>query len=69
VSTVSSPRTGSEDFADMLMKVPGAYVWLGQKSGPNLHNPAYDFDDTILPIGASLLARIAERRVAALANG
>ena len=37
-------------------------------SGAMVHNPAYRFDDTVLPIGASLLARLAERRTAALAN-
>ena len=58
------PRLGSEDFADMLQAVPGAYVWLGQAPGPGLHNPAYQFDDAILPLGAALLARIVETRSA-----
>lgn len=68
VRTHAEPKMGSEDFADMLACVPGAYLWLGQDSTHMLHNPGYDFDDAILPIGASLLARIAERRTAALAN-
>ncbi len=62
------PMMGSEDFADMLHLVPGAYFWLGMTPGAMVHNPAYVFDDGILPIGASLLARLAERRTAALAN-
>ena len=56
---------GSEDFADMLLKVPGAYCWVGHAGTVPVHNPAYVLDDGILPIGASLLARIAETRLAA----
>ena len=62
------PMMGSEDFADMLHQVPGAYFFLGMSPGASLHNAAYTFDDAILPVGASMLARIAERRTAALAN-
>jgi amidohydrolase len=62
VAWLEEPRMGSEDFADMLQAVPGAYVWLGQAPGPGLHNPAYQFDDAILPLGAALLARIVETR-------
>jgi amidohydrolase len=61
------PRTGSEDFADMLDVVPGAYLLLGQAAGPGLHNPRYVFNDELLPVGASLLARIAEQRATTLA--
>ena len=64
----SEPMMGSEDFADMLHLVPGAYFWLGMNPGPMVHNPAYVFDDGILPIGSSLLARLAERRTVALSN-
>jgi hippurate hydrolase len=60
-----SQLMGSEDFADMLRAVPGAYFMLGAAAGPALHNPGFTFDDSILPIGASLFARIAERRTAA----
>ena len=65
VDPAAQPKMGSEDFADMLHAVPGAYVWLGQTPGPGLHNAGYDFDDTIIPIGASLLARLVEKRAAA----
>ncbi|CCE01683.1 M20 aminoacylase family protein [Bradyrhizobium sp. STM 3809] len=61
----AEPLTGSEDFADMLQHVPGAYMLLGQGLGPSLHNPQFDFNDEVAPIGASLLARIAEARTAA----
>ena len=63
----AEPRTGSEDFADMLEAVPGAYLFLGAGDGPGLHSPRYDFNDALLPIGASLLARIAEERARTLA--
>jgi amidohydrolase len=59
------PKMGSEDFADMLQAVPGAYVWLSGEEGPALHNPSYRFDDAILPLGAALLARIVEKRAGA----
>jgi hippurate hydrolase len=64
VDTGPVPKMGSEDFADMLHAVPGAYFWIGQKSGPQLHNAGYDFDDEILPLGASMLARLVEARSA-----
>jgi metal-dependent amidase/aminoacylase/carboxypeptidase family protein len=62
--TGAPPKMGSEDFADMLQAVPGAYVWLGQTPSPALHNAAYNFDDSIIPVGVSLLARIVEKRSA-----
>jgi amidohydrolase len=57
------PCMGAEDFAFMLQKKPGAYVWLGNGDGAGgcmLHNPRYDFNDAILPIGASYWVRLAE---------
>jgi amidohydrolase len=62
-----APAATSEDFAFMLRKVPGAYVWLGQGSGDHgasLHDPRYDFNDEVLTTGATLLAGLAERRLA-----
>ena len=61
-----APAFTSEDFAFMLNAVPGAYIWLGQGSEEKraaLHTPGYDFNDEVLPIGAGLLASIAERRL------
>lgn len=52
---------GAEDFSYMLNARPGAYLFLGQGPGANLHHPAYDFNDEILPIGASFFARLVER--------
>ncbi len=56
---------GSEDFADMLRAVPGAYCTLGHKGSVPVHNPGFLLDDAMLPVGASIMARIVERRLAA----
>ena len=55
--------TGSEDFADMLRVVPGAYCTVGHAGTMPLHNPEYTLDPSILPIGASVMARVVERRL------
>ena len=50
------PSMGAEDFAFMLKERPGAYIWIGNgtsEGGRGLHNPYYDFNDDILPLGAS----------------
>jgi amidohydrolase len=65
VITRSRPKMGSEDFADMLQAVPGAYFWLGHDGSVPVHNPGYTLDDKILPIGASMFARIVETRLPA----
>ncbi|TFF17717.1 amidohydrolase [Jiella endophytica] len=65
VLTEPTPMMGSEDFADMLLAVPGAYAWVGHGGTMPLHNPGFILDDEILPIGASLLARVVERRLSA----
>jgi hippurate hydrolase len=63
VSTKPAPKMGSEDFADMLMAVPGAYFWIGHDGSVPVHNPGFVLDDKILPVGASLLSRIIETRL------
>ncbi|MDR4308249.1 amidohydrolase [Chelatococcus sambhunathii] len=65
VITRPRPMMGSEDFADMLRKAPGCYARVGHAGDLPLHNPGFILDDAILPLGASLLARIVERRLAA----
>jgi hippurate hydrolase len=62
------PVMGGEDFAYMLQEKPGAYVFLGQGGGPSscfLHNPGYDFNDEIIPLGAGYLAALAEEALKA----
>jgi amidohydrolase len=56
VRTDIKPAMGSEDFAFMLQKCPGAYIGIGAGEGDNdppVHNPYYDFNDNILPLGAA----------------
>jgi len=60
------PSMGAEDFAFMLRAVPGAYMRLGHGNagGCYLHTSRYDFNDAVLPLGAALYARLAERVLA-----
>lgn len=55
------PRTASEDFAFMLLKRPGSYVFVGNGDGASLHSPYYDFNDAILAPSATYWVRLAER--------
>jgi hippurate hydrolase len=60
------PVMGSEDFAFMLEAKPGAYVFLGQAGSANpcmIHNPHYDFDDRLLPIGTSYWVSLVEQEL------
>jgi metal-dependent amidase/aminoacylase/carboxypeptidase family protein len=43
---------GSEDFSFMLERRPGAYIAVRNGGTPFCHNPSYDFNDAILPLGA-----------------
>jgi hippurate hydrolase len=56
------PAFTSEDFAFMLQKRPGAYLWLGQGCGEQpLHHPCYDFNDDVLPMGVRWFCEVAEQ--------
>ncbi|PSJ23018.1 amidohydrolase [Halomonas sp. ND22Bw] len=56
------PSMASEDFAFMLGACPGAYIWLGNgEDSAALHNPHYDFDDRLTPIGMSYWVRLVKR--------
>jgi hippurate hydrolase len=52
---------GSEDFAFMLQARPGAYLRLGQGGPCGLHQPRYDFNDEVLPLGSALFAALVEQ--------
>ena len=65
------PTMGAEDFAYMLLAKPGAYCFIangdgshrdgGHGTGPcMLHNPSYDFNDDLIPLGATYWVRLAE---------
>ncbi|MFT4192667.1 MAG: amidohydrolase, partial [Comamonas sp.] len=67
-----APIMAAEDFSFMLEAVPGSYGFIGNGDGGHrapghgdgpctVHNPSYDFNDELLPLGASFFARLAER--------
>lgn len=71
VDATVEPTMGAEDFAFMLQHKPGCYVFIGNGEGGhresghglgpcNLHNPSYDFNDDLLPLGATYWVRLAE---------
>jgi hippurate hydrolase len=56
------PTMGGEDFSYMLQRCPGAYALIGNGPSAELHADRFDFNDTILPVGASYFARLVEAR-------
>ncbi|MGG7606903.1 M20 aminoacylase family protein [Massilia sp. BKSP1R2A-1] len=71
VDTDVEPTMGAEDFAFMLQEKPGCYVFIGNGEGAHragghglgpcqLHNTSYDFNDNLLPIGASFWVKLVE---------
>ncbi len=69
------PTMGSEDFSYMLRVRPGAYIFIGNGDGSHrlnghgagpcmLHNPSFDFNDELLPIGATFWVRLVQRHLA-----
>jgi len=66
VLTNIDPVMGSEDFAFMLQKKPGAYIVIGNGDGASscvVHNPKYDFNDEIIPLGMEYWCRLVEREL------
>ena len=68
---VQEPTMGAEDFSYMLMAKPGCYVFIANGDGDHramghgggpcmLHNPSYDFNDQLIPLGATYWVRLAE---------
>jgi amidohydrolase len=55
-----APVMGAEDFSFMLEERPGAFIFVGNGDSAGLHNPAYDFNDEIIPIGTSYWVRLVE---------
>lgn len=65
VAETENVVTGSEDFADMLRVIPGAYCTIGHAGTLPLHNDGFVLDESILPVGASIYAKIIETRTSA----
>jgi hippurate hydrolase len=64
VINAPKPTMGGEDFAFMLNACPGSYIMLGTGRGeadPQLHHPKFDFNDEMLPVGASYWAALTEQ--------
>lgn len=57
------PNTGSEDFGQLLKRVPGCYVNIGNGPSASLHNAAYDFCDDALPYGVGFFVAVARDRL------
>jgi len=66
------PTMGAEDFSYFLLEKPGAYFVIGNGDGSHrhsghgmgpcmLHNPSYDFNDDLIPLGATVWVHMAER--------
>ncbi len=65
VDTNVLPVMGAEDFSFMLEARPGAFIFVGNGDSAGLHHPAYDFNDEIIPVGASYWVRLVEKALAA----
>jgi amidohydrolase len=63
VDPYALPVMGGEDFAYMLQACPGAYIQIGAGEGPDLHHSAYNFNDEVIPAGASYWAELIEQRM------
>jgi amidohydrolase len=73
------PTMGAEDFAYMLQAKPGAYCFIANGDGEHremghgggpcmLHNPSYDFNDELIPLGATYWVRLTEAWLAPVAG-
>ena len=77
VDRATPQHTGSEDFSFYLEKVPGTYLFIGNGEGDHrvdtyhgmgpceLHNSSYDFNDALLPIGATYWSKLVEATLTA----
>lgn len=66
VNTDVAPSMASEDFAFMLEKKPGCYIWIGNRAtlkSQSLHNPYYDFNDDIIASGINYWVRLVEQEL------
>jgi amidohydrolase len=72
VNAACEPTMGSEDFAFMLLEKPGCYAFIGNGDGSHregghgmgpcmLHNPSYDFNDELIPLGGSYWVKLVQR--------
>ena len=60
VDDAVAPVMGAEDFSYMLEARPGAFIFVGNGDTAGLHHPAYDFNDELIPVGASYWVKLVE---------
>ena len=65
VEANTPPMMGAEDFSFMLNARPGAFIFIGNGESANLHHPAYDFNDAVIPTGTSYWVRLIEKAMPA----
>ena len=70
LEAAGEPVMASEDFAFMLEHVPGCYLFIGngthiKEGGCSVHNPHYDFNDQLLPVGAAFWVELVRAYLAA----
>ncbi|MCU4179170.1 M20 aminoacylase family protein [Bosea sp. BH3] len=60
INTDIPPTMGSEDFSYMLEERPGAFINIGNGESAGLHHPAYEFNDSVIPVGVNYWASLVE---------
>jgi metal-dependent amidase/aminoacylase/carboxypeptidase family protein len=63
VDSDAPPVMGSEDFAFMMERVPGAHISIGNGDSAGVHNHRYDFNDEAIPFGVALYAAIVGQKL------
>jgi hippurate hydrolase len=63
VDRAAPPVMGSEDFAYMMERVPGAHISIGNGDTAGVHNHRYDFNDEAIPFGSALFAAIVKEKL------
>jgi len=65
VNSNAYPNAGSEDFGQLLQRIPGCFVNVGNGETAPLHNSAYDFNDNALPYGVAFFVAVVQARLSA----
>ncbi|MCC6735828.1 MAG: amidohydrolase [Bauldia sp.] len=65
VDPATPPVMGAEDFSYMLEARPGSFIFIGNGDTAGLHNPGYDFNDAIIPLGCTYWVKLVEETLAA----
>lgn len=63
INAKAKPNSGSEDFGQLLQRVPGCFVNVGNGETAALHNPSYDFNDEAIPHGVNFFVAVTQARL------